>query len=47
MQTVTLCPCMLNADIERLEKDKIRLTILIRKLDARLKSLITQVCATH
>jgi hypothetical protein len=34
---------MLNADIERLEKEKIRLTILIRKLDARLKSLVTQV----
>jgi hypothetical protein len=34
---------VLNADIERLEKEKIRLTILIRKLDARLKSLVTQV----
>lgn len=33
---------ILNADIERLEKEKIRLTILIRKLDARLKSLVTQ-----
>lgn len=26
-----------------MEKEKIRLTILIRKLDARLKSLVTQV----
>jgi hypothetical protein len=34
---------ILNADIERLEKEKIRLTILTRKLDARLKSLVTQV----
>jgi hypothetical protein len=30
--------------VERLEQEKIRLTILIRKLDARLKSLVTQVC---
>ena len=38
---------VLNADIERLEKEKIRLTILIRKLDARLKSLVTQVQGIH
>ena len=34
---------ILNSDVERLEQEKIRLTILIRKLDARLKSLVTQV----